>query len=254
MAVPYVVFSPELGSNGEFDYLQKNEDKAKLTTMIIERYGEEGLHSVGDTYVRQAKEHQTLNTSKRMNRLLKCLVKKSEESLIGSKLHINSDDEQHALVVYNDRIINTDEYAKSVKTYYEALAWSEATTLQEFHFMIKQLQNAGLLEIIQTYYHGTQALAQGVQGYERLRSLVAAIGFPVPVDGAPPCGDGCSSGVLDQAVGRSYSYHRYRTCGTSFPTSREFGQGLRDANPSGSDRLTRREKGALRIARTLMDK
>ena len=154
VTVPYLVFSPELGSNGEFDYLQENEDKAKLTTMIIERYGEEELHCVGDEYVRQAKKRQILNTSKRMNRLLKCLVKKSEESLIGSKLHINPDDKQHELVVYNDRTINTDEYAKSVKTCYEAWALSESTTLQELHFMINQLENAGLLEVAQRYAHG----------------------------------------------------------------------------------------------------
>ena len=93
--------------------------------------------------------------------------------------------------------------------------------------------------------HGRPALAQSIQGHEGLWPLVPTICFPVPFDGSPSCGDGCSSGVLDKAVGGPYSYHRHRICGADFPASREFGQGLRDADPSGSDCLTRGEKGAL---------
>ena len=155
VGVPYLVNIHELGENDKFDDLQEDEDKAKLTTMIIERYGKEGLHYVGDEYVKQAKEQRTIKTSKRISRLLKYLVEKSEENLIGYELHMNPDYLQQEVVHHHfNRYLGNDEYAQSVKTCYEALAWSESRSLQELHFLIRQLETAKLLDVIKVYGQG----------------------------------------------------------------------------------------------------
>ena len=168
VGVPYLVNIHELGENDKFDDLQEDEDKAKLTTMIIERYGEEGLHYVGDEYVKQAKEQQTLKTSKRISRLLKYLVEKSEENLIGSELHINPNYPEDDAVHYSlNKYLNNDGYAQSVKTCYEALAWSESSTSQELGFLIGQLEDAKLVKIVKVYGQGLSCKVTH-QGYLKM--------------------------------------------------------------------------------------
>ena len=76
------------------------------------------------------------------------------------------------MVLHNDRTIDSDKYTESVKTFYKALAWSESTMPQEIHFMINELEGAGLLST-QRYANGT-GLACTVThaGYQEIEGLV----------------------------------------------------------------------------------
>lgn len=169
VAVPYLVYRLEL-LDGMFEYIADDDDqhRAKLTTMIIDKSKEAGLHNVNDSYVSQAKEQSLLKVSKRTNRLLKYLVNKSEKNLIGYELHINPDNLQQDMVHYSlHKYLSSDEYIQSVKTCYEALAWSESSTLQELGFLIGQLEAAKLVEIVKVYGQGLSCKVTH-QGYLKI--------------------------------------------------------------------------------------
>ena len=159
------IVSPRTGSsylidkrillNGKFEYINDEKHKAKLTTMIIIKDNESDLQYVDDNYIKKAKNQNTLTVAKRTNRLLKYLVRKSEENLIGYDVHINPDYLSQDIVHFSLYKHLTDtEYIQSVKTCYEALAWSESIALQELHFLIEQLEAARLLKIIKRYGRG----------------------------------------------------------------------------------------------------
>ncbi len=151
-----------------FEYITTDVDKAKLTTMIIDDYCKQKEKSkivIGNEYVLQAKEQAGMGFSERMNRLLKYLINESEENFIGYKIHMNSESLMHELAhhaIY--KRLGDEEYAKSVKRYYGALAWSGSTKWQEISFLVEQLSNNNLLNIVDTYGHGMSCQVMG-EGY-----------------------------------------------------------------------------------------
>ncbi len=169
VGVPYLLdrFS-SFNNDRTFEYItnDNNVHKAKLTTIIIDNnHQKESRIVVGDEYVLQVKEQTRMSFSQRMSRLLKYLITESEEKFVGYKIHMNSESLMHELAHYSlYKRLGDEEYAKSVKRCYGALAWSESTKWPELSFLVEQLSKRDLLDIADTYGHGLSCQVMG-EGY-----------------------------------------------------------------------------------------
>ena len=140
--------------------------------MIIEQREKTGEAYIYDGHIQDAAKRDRLPVRERANRLLKYLAGRSEEKLIGYRLHINSDSLQQELLVHNNNIIDAEKYKESVEIYYGALAWSESSSWQELLFLIKQLSYANLLEIFTPNPSGEGLSCQITHaGYQKIEQI-----------------------------------------------------------------------------------